>query len=390
MAKKILWIGDGVAKTGFSTVNHNIIGNLSRKNFDVHHLAINYFGDHTDVKWKVYPAPIGGDLWGFNRLPTFLNDKWDGIFILNDVWVIARYLGLIKEHYKNNKIPPIVVYFPVDSFYLEADWFVDFDIVTKTVVYTNFAYNEVKKVKKDLDVTIIPHGVDFKNFYKIDEPKREIKSKVFPNKEDFLDSFIILNANRNQPRKKINTTLEGFKLFSENKPLNVKLYCHMGVRDMGWDIVKLSQRLGIDNRLIVTNLSPGIQQVSEEKLNQIYNATEVGLNTSTGEGWGLTSHEHAVTGAPQVVPEHSACKELFGGMGLLIPIRKYEVNTEILTVGGIVYPEDVASKLETLYTNKELYDELSKKTLEKFSSDEYSWKNIITNKWLPLLKEAYK
>lgn len=387
--KKVLWIGDGVAKTGFSTVNHNIISNLPSKEFDVHHLAINYFGDYPGVNWKLYPAISGGDLWGFNRLPVFLKDEWDGIFILNDIWVISRYLEIIKKEITTKKIPPIIVYFPVDSMHLGEEWFKDFDIVKKAVVYTNFAYNEVSKIKPFLEPVVIGHGVDFSKFYKIKLTKREIKRQIFPDKEDFLDSFIFLNGNRNQPRKKINITLEAFKMFSEGKPENVKLYCHMGVSDMGWDIIKLSKRMGIDKRLIVTNLNAGIQQVDDSKLNLIYNSCEVGLNTSTGEGWGLVSHEHATTGAPQIVPEHSACKELFEDVGLLVPVGRYEVNAETLTVGGIVYPEDVASKMELIYNDRDLYETLSKKTLEKFLSKEYSWKDIVENKWIPLFREVF-
>jgi len=36
--KRILWIGDGVAPTGFSTVNHNIIKNRKDYKKDYHFL----------------------------------------------------------------------------------------------------------------------------------------------------------------------------------------------------------------------------------------------------------------------------------------------------------------------------------------------------------------
>lgn len=389
MAKrKILFICDGVVPTGFSTVSHNIISNLPKRNYEVHHLAINYYGDPHDKTWKVYPAVLGGDIWGFGRVKDLLKENFDGIFILNDVWVIDAYLDIIKKEL-GEKAPPVVAYFPVDAKYLDPDWFRHFDIVKKVCVYTKFGYNEVKRSRSDLEPVIIPHGVDKKSFYKLDLSKRDIKSRIYPNKEDFLDSFIVLNANRNQPRKRIDLTLLGFKYFAEGKPDNVKLYCHMGVKDMGWDIFKLAFRFGIEKRLIVSNSNQTVQSVTLDYLNLIYNATDVGLNTALGEGWSLTNMEHAVTGAPQIVPEHSALVELYKDCGVFIPVDRWEVNSDVLTIGGLVDAVAVADKLELLYQDTKLREKLSQKSLDKFTSEEYSWDYIVKNHWLEVFKEAY-
>lgn len=388
--KKVLFIGDGVTPTGFSTVNHNIIQNLPKHEYEVHHLAINYHGDPHDKDWKVYPAILGGDMYGLGRIKQFFeNNTWDGVFILNDVWMTRIYLEKIKE-LNLEKIPPIIVYFPVDSLALDHTWFKDFDIVQKTVVYTEFAKEQVRlATSPDFEINIIPHGVDTNYFYEIGGTKRERKAKLYPKKDEFLDSFIVLNANRNQPRKRMDITLEGFAMFAQNKPQNVKIYTHCGIQDVGFDIFRLAARYGIDKRLIVTNENRGIQKVPLETLNVIYNATDVGVNTSTGEGWGLTSHEHAATGAPQIVPNHSACRELYEDCGLLIPINQYVTNNDTLTVGGLVHPEGLAVQLDTLYENRDLYDELSNRCYEKFTADEYQWENIVKEHWLPLFEETF-
>lgn len=386
--KKILFICDGVVPTGFSTVSHNIIENLPKRSYDVHHLAINYYGDPHNKDWKIYPAVLGGDIWGIGRVKDLIKQDFDGIFILNDPWVIDIYLDIIKKELGEKKIP-VVVYFPVDAKYLDPDWFKHYDIVTKVCVYTNFGYTEVTKAVPALKPVIIPHGIDTKSFHKLDLEKRDIKAKIYPNSEDFLDSFIVLNANRNQPRKRIDLTLLGFKYFAEGKPENVKLYCHMGVKDMGWDIFKLAVRLGLEKRLIVTNSNQNVQTVTLDYLNLIYNATEVGLNTSLGEGWSLTNMEHAVTGGVQVVPQHSALVEIYSDCGIFIPIDRWEISADVLTISGLVDATAVADKLELLYNNRELLDKLSKKSLEKFTKEEHSWKYIVKNHWLGVFKEAY-
>jgi D-inositol-3-phosphate glycosyltransferase len=384
--RKILFIGDGVAKTGFSVVLTNIITNLPQNLYEVHHLAVNYRGDPHPYKWKIYPAMLGGDYMGYNRIKEFSEDDFDGIFILNDLWVVKNYLTLIKKHFK--KIPPIIVYTPVDSMNLDLEWFADYDIVSKLVLHTEFGRNEVLQVKDDLNLSVIPHGIDNKVFYKLNIPKSEIKRKVF-QKEGSEDYFVFLNGNRNQPRKRIDLTMKGFTIFCQNKPENVKLYLHTGTVDAGLNILKFAFRLGIDNRLIVTNLNPGIQQVSEEKLNNIYNASDVGVNSSLGEGWALVQIEHAVTGAPQIVSDNSALHELYKDCGLLVPTFPI-TNLDNLTEAGMVNPFGIAEAMEKIYTNRELYEDLSKKSLEKFAREEYTWKYIVQNRWIPLFSETYR
>lgn len=387
--KKLLFIGDGVTPTGFSTVMHGIIGNLPKRNYEVSHLAVNYHGDPHDFSWLIYPAMISGsnDYLGISRLrSTFSQVKWDGIFILNDVWVIDKYLKAIKETFK--RIPPIVVYFPIDAKYLDRAWFNNFDIVSKIVVYTRFAYDEVMKVCPVENISIIPHGTDLNTFRQLSPDRKTSRQTVFSQKPEYSDAFIVLNANRNQERKRYDLTIKGFQLFAEDKPKNVMLYCHCGIKDVGWDIVKLTTRYNVDDRLILTNVNPGIQNIPADRLNLIYNACNVGINTSVGEGWGLTATEHAATGAVQVVPDHSACKELFEDCGVLIPVSHTHVNKEVLTEGGIVTPEDVARSLNYVYNNIDIYNELSKKSLEKFSDDKFSWNYITKNYWVPTFEEA--
>jgi len=107
---------------------------------------------------------------------------------------------------------------------------------------------------------------------------------------------MVLNANRNQPRKRFDLTIQGFALFARGKPdKSVFLYCHCGLVDIGFNILELCVRYGIDDRLITSNSSKPLQSVPQDQLNLIYNACDVGLNTSIGEGWSLTNHEHAAT-----------------------------------------------------------------------------------------------
>jgi len=390
MAKKrLLFIGDGVAPTGFSTVLTNIIDNLDFRKIEAHHLAINYRGDPHPYKWYIYPAGLKGDLMGYNRISDFANGKLDGIFILQDAWVIQRYLEIIKEKFGEN-IPPIVVYFPVDAIDFTPSWFKDYDIVNQVVVYTEFGKQEVLRSMKPLEekLTIVPHGVNTEIFKKIDMPKNEIRKKMFPDKKEIQDGFVILNANRNTPRKRVDLTIQGFSMFAQDKP-NVFLHLHMGIIDSGFNILELMARYNVSDKLLLTNMSRVLQSIPVQQLNQIYNSADVGINTCWGEGWGLPNMEHAVTGAPQVVPDHSSLHELYNDCGILIPVNRYLTNPQILTIGGYVHPFDVAQALEKVYVNRELVKELSEKSIEKFTNEKYSWKYIVKENWMPIFEKNF-
>jgi len=380
---KVLVWSDLVVKTGFERVSKSIFENLTNQ-LDIVGLGINYRGDPTQYKFPVFPASLGGDLYGINRLSQFVNDGIDLIYILNDVWVIDRFLEKIKEVWKGKKIPRIVTYFPVDAEEHDPNWYRNFDIVDVPVTYTEFAKKVVLKAAPQLKdrLRVIPHGTDTSVIYK--QNKFYARSVLFGEKAT-PDEFIFLNAGRNQPRKKLDVTLEAFKLFSEGKE-DTRLYMHCGYQDMHMDLARLSTRLGIDRKLILTNLNRGPQQVSDETLNLIFNSCDAGVNTGLGEGWGLPSVEHASVGAPQIVPGHSACRELFQDCGVLVPAKVPWVFDNIMTVGYLVQAEDVAKAMDKLYTNRNIYNDLSKKSIDKFTAEQYQWKTI-SKTWLRLFEE---
>lgn len=59
--RRMLWVGDAVAHTGFATVTDNIVRRLL-KYWDIHVLGINYHGDPHDKPYRVFirrsPAAI--------------------------------------------------------------------------------------------------------------------------------------------------------------------------------------------------------------------------------------------------------------------------------------------------------------------------------------------
>ena len=276
---KLLTISDLAVNTGFSRVMTEIIRHFP-EHFEVSSLAINYFGDPHELKAKLYPASAGGDLYGINRLGNLIDKiNPDRILILQDSWIIKEYLKVIKE----DMLDKVVIYTPVDAGPYMNSWLEKFPSVKRVCAYTEFGKEVLLAANPDIkDIAVIPHGINTDMFYQMDQNSaREKLGKL----ED--DLFIILNVNRNQPRKKIDICAKAFGIFAQDKP-DVRYYHHAGVEDAGWNIVELAKRYGFERRLILSHrdLSPQ-KAVSDESLNNIYNAADVGLNLSSGEGWGL-------------------------------------------------------------------------------------------------------
>lgn len=387
---RVLWISDLVAPTGFSRVSHSIL-KYKPDDLEFIGLGVNYRGDPHNYPLAIFPASGNNpsDLYGIGRLKEMVKYHPDLIFILNDAWIVNNYLKEIKEVFKEN-LPEIVVYMPVDAEGHRNDWYEHFDIVSQLVVYTQFGKSVVSEAKSELadKIMIIPHGVDSEIFYPIE--KQEAREKLFGTVyEQLKDSFIVLNANRNQPRKRIDISANGFSLFALDKP-DTKLYLHCGIIDTSMDLNELSNRYSIQNKLLVTSHTvKGIQRVSDEMLNLIYNSCDVGINTSLGEGWGLTNIEHAATGNVQIVPDHSACREVFEDVGILIPVEYTWTLDNLMTLGKVVSPSGLADSLNKVYYDRDYKKLLEEKALFKFSQKEYNWENI-SKQWFNLFEEVLK
>ena len=353
----ILVVGHGVSATGFSRVLQGLLTQLV-KDFEVHHLAPNYVGQAPELPWTLHANPSPIDRSGVSHLTNLVERiRPEFVLVLQDLWALPTYLKALRPYRKNLGV---IAYCPVDNRILNAKSLAWLPRVNKLVLYTRFAERAVASCLDELrledpdfpqvDLAVIPHGNCTDLFYPLPDrdietpaPQRRAAARhlLFPDRTFPEDSFVVLNASRNQPRKRIDITLEGFARFVRDKPERVYLYLHMGMREIGWDVFGLAHRLGIQDRLLVTTRSRDHPSVSVERLNLIYNACDVGVNTTCGEGWGLASFEHAATGAAQIVPRHSSCAELWADSAVMLePVAAGRMGLNL--EASIVSPEDLA------------------------------------------------
>lgn len=375
---KILWYGDACSNTGFGRVTHSVLAHLSKEH-EVAVIGINYNGDPHEYDYKIYPASNlhCADRFGLPRLVEIFNKEKPDVFIcLNDIWVVNQVwerIHFLKE--KNNF--KFVAYFPTDSERYPNEMLrhiPHWDLaITFTVQQANRILSHGISPSR---MGVLPHGVDLSKFNPM--PREEARKALsLP-----LDKFIVLNANRNQPRKQIDLTIKAFAEFAQDKP-DTMLYLHMGAKDMGWEIIPLFERemklRGLDptNRLVLTSTDINyIAAPPDELLNKIYNAADVGLNTTNGEGWGLVAFEHAACRKPQVQPCHTSCMDLWDGAGMLIDVATWIIDKDLSVERGLINTSHAANLLSQLYADKALYAEVADACFAVTQRPEYRWESV--------------
>ena len=378
--QKLLWIGDCAIPSGFGRVSESILTRIE-KDYDLHVMGINYFGQPHEFSFNLFPAATKGgrtDPYGFKYIEELFNSvKPDIVVAFNDVWIIRYYWDILKK-YKEEKDFKFIAYFPIDGggwFPQVVEWMNDIDLA---ITYTEFAKEVLQKCGYEGRVETLEHGVDTNTFFPLD--KLECR-KIIGKMND--DDFIVFNGNRNQPRKRIDLTIMAFAKFAVGKP-DAKLYLHMGLKDCGWDIVPLfnneMRKNGLDpqDRLYLSGLemTPEKNTITPQVLNIIYNSCDVGINTSEGEGWGLVPFEHAACGVPQVVPNYSASAELFHEAGELADIIFMGKDVNYGIDRAYVSIDSIVDKLNKLYFDKKYHKEKSQKCFEMVQSPAYKWDNI--------------
>jgi D-inositol-3-phosphate glycosyltransferase len=391
---KLIAIGFNTYGTGLTRVMHSIMRRLADR-YEIHYLGIGYSGSIVrDRGLTIYPTNLkGGDIFAAFQAKRMIEEiSPDLIFILHDIWCFEHYLKILAPFRDRLKV---IAYIPLDGKIRNEVNAAALERADRVVVYTEFARREFEQAFQRLcektdagefpAVDVIPHGIELDNFHPFPEllnasfdsmARTDAKRKVFGEFQNLDASFIVLNASRPDKRKRVDLTIEGFAEFAADKPSNVRLCLHHAI--MGQPekemIESLVHKCGLEDRFHLNPLGEGV--ASDSELNLLYNACDVGINTSMGEGWGLVSFEHGAAGAAQIVPNHSACAELWRGRGELIPVaHSYIPNFSLLELGE-VSPAGVAQALNNLHADSSRRKQLAQAAFTAAQNPDYSWDAI--------------
>jgi glycosyltransferase involved in cell wall biosynthesis len=249
--------------------------------------------------------------FGFNKIAEYLEMvRPDVVMIYNDPLIICKFIEAMKYE---KATASFKLWLYVDQVYTGiAQPLVDTMNKQASAIYcfteewarTYASYGDGPPLK------VIEHGLDAAEFTCMSRDQRMALRRTLKIP---TDAVVLLNANRNSQRKRLDTMIMGFVHMLSKKPdepLYLMVVTAMNPQQGAFydlqrifvhelklanlDVDTYSKRL-----MIVDTAHPNI--LTDAQINEIYNMTDIGVNTSDGEGFGLCQLEHLYTGAPQVV-----------------------------------------------------------------------------------------
>jgi hypothetical protein len=309
--------------TGYSKVVYNLLGQLATLSPQVktYHFGFQRHPSHSSIRTVPkgvisYDAAANEDPkeegFGFNKIHEYLEMiNPDIVMIYNDPLIIHRFIESMKFD-KEKSTYKLWLY--IDQVY---------EGIAKPLIesmnknahriycFTPYWADIYSKYGPFPDIRVLENAVDTTLFSKTPEGAR---SSVRSSMNLPSNAVLMINVNRNSQRKRHDLAIMGFTELITRDPS--KPYYYMVVTGLNGqqgayhDIHRIFtmelNRRGVDpndfaKRLMLVDTSA--KALPDSAINELYNAADIGVNTSDGEGFGLCQIEHLYTGAPQLVTD---------------------------------------------------------------------------------------
>ena len=362
MVKKLLWVGqDPRSRNRDGRFAHNFCTS-ALEFYDVHVFATAYLGDLGESKFNIVNGNDNTN-FGISKLSVCVDSLNPGIIVLfGDVNVVAGWCNILSALDLKNTL--IIGYVNNSHTNIhEQEIMILNQITDSLIVNAQFVKDDLLSNGCTRDISVVGGG-----YSRDDLP---LRNKDECRKEFQLGDvdFIVYSGARNHPRNRLDILIRAFAEFTSRHPNeSIKLLMNCGLRDTGWNVRGLFKRMceeknvnDWEKRLILANQMVGPSQNNDEFLSKVYAATDLGVNTGTGDDCNLTSIEHASTGVAQIVPGWMGAKEVFNKGGSLIEPYDYYVYPYALQQcsgeAHVMNYMDVANEMDNYYLDRELLED---------------------------------
>jgi D-inositol-3-phosphate glycosyltransferase len=320
--------------------------------------------------------------------PAWLQDHMrttdpQAILVAGPVLLVTPLLRQLQPYRRQCRM---LLYLPIEGQLTDEDIAQPLELVDVCILYTWQARDEAAAMCARIAqrrpgfqaprLGVAGHGVDTRHFFPLAD-RIAVRHRLFPDRPELHDAFLVLNANRPYHRKRLDLTIKGFGRFARDRP-DAWLYLHVGRMPVAEEarLRGLIAECGAGERVLLNHLNPSGDKLDIEHLNLLYNASDVGLTTAMGEGWGLGTFEHAATGAAQIVPDHTSFRENWQGAAeLLPPVGREHIFYE-LTDMFVISPEDVAAALARLHNDVPYRQGMARAAYARATDPRYSWDTV--------------
>ncbi len=400
MTLRILWLSDRMygGYSAYSKVTFESCTRLAELGHSVAHLPMgraNRMGKHVHKGVLVYPS--GLDPWGEDvALHRYADWKADLLIALKEPWVFNTI-----HKYAVNFVPfAIIDHSPVSPSITSR-----LHTAFRVLVPSRFAQRELKIAGVD-NVTYLPHGVRTDLYRPLEGHKEDCKKQWFLDPDDFT----VLMVSMNRSRKMNPRAFRGYKRFLELNP-DVKSHLiywgdmqprpggeategpiGLGVSDVGINLLPEIMRLGLgeairwpDGSMIAEGVPEwaGDDYVGGWDMVKLYNAADVLLFCTGGEGRGLPLYEAQACGVPVVTTNYAAGPEGVGA-GLTVKADDYVVINTPGVRRALTSIDGMAEALTKIMNSDR--EKLARRA--RSFAERYSWENVMEKYYTPFLEEA--
>ena len=254
----------------------------------------------------------------------------------------------------------------------------------------------VRNVTPDVETHYIPHAVDTKTFKRLDDEiiEKLRKENKGPDGRNFSDRFVILFNSRNARRKHSGTLIFWFKEFLERVGDDkAVLLMHTEPTDPnGPDLLQIVEDLDLNNGQVLFSRD----KVDQKNMASLYNISDITVNISDAEGFGLSCLESLACETPVVAVKTGGLQDQMtdgkNEFGVLIEPSSQQV------VGSQLVPyvmEDRINKEDFLNALQKMYDagEQGRREIGKLAR-EHVVENFnfetFNKSWVELLENTHK
>jgi glycosyltransferase involved in cell wall biosynthesis len=231
-----------------------------------------------------------------------------------------------------------------------------------------------------LDSTYIPHGFDPAIFKPLD--KAECRERLGLPQDRFI--ALMVAANKGVPsRKCFPQQFEAFGMLAA-KHDDALLYVHSeAAGSNGYNLVEMAQRYGIADKTILADSYEYLLGYPDEYVATLYNAADVLLHVSMGEGFGIPIIEAQACGTPVILGDWTAMPELLRGGWA---IDKSEAEKFLMPIGSfqwLPHPAAIAERLEDAYIYKSTDAGLDMSLKAQAVAADYAVDVVMERHWNP-------
>lgn len=381
--KTLMFIGDAACGSGFGRASHFLLEEL-RKTWNVVVIGVNYRGYPHQYPYPIYPAWATGDGLGLRALKDLIpKHNPDLIVLQTNPWNVPLYQQDLAK--LGHSDIPLVGIIAVEGKNCCGH---HMNGLRRAIFWTEFARKEALDGGMKTEHSVVGLGVDTDIFQPGD---REAAREMLGLGPVPRDAFIVCNINRNQNRKRIDLSIMYFAEWIRNRKIkDAYLYLHvLPGSSTHVDCDQLAQYCGVASRLILAEPKDIFMGAPEAYVVAALQASNVGLTTSLGEGWGLTTLEGAACGRQQIAGDYAAIGEWGKNVLHLVPVISEGIMPDVKTmIGGVPSKEAIIDALDLYYQHPDVAAREGEAALALARKDRFNWLKIAEQFAVEIGREA--